>query len=246
MSQEGEDFLSRWSRRKLATGQGDRAQPAASEREAETTESAKVGDEGSSEPALTPEEIAALPKIEDLTPDSDITVFLRKGVPEMLKNAALRRMWALDPAIRDYVGDARDYAYDWNIPGSVPGGGPLRPTDDVRAMLKELFRDGPAEVEPRASSGSPGIPIPQMRKADLAPDQTGAPDAGHMNDISAPQQDREPPGGGQAVATANDASTARMERLEPSYRPDVAPSVDHPPASAPRPLRRRHGGAKPG
>jgi hypothetical protein len=34
------------------------------------------------DPSSTPEEIEALPKIEELTPETDITAFLRKGVPD--------------------------------------------------------------------------------------------------------------------------------------------------------------------
>src|SRR5688572_28804209 len=41
--------------------------------------------------AETPE---PLPRVEDLKPESDLSAFLRKGVPEALKLAALRRMWS--------------------------------------------------------------------------------------------------------------------------------------------------------
>jgi hypothetical protein len=88
---------------------------------------------------LSPEELALLPNIEDLTPDADVTVFLQKGVPARLRNAALRRMWALDPAIRDYVSEAREYAYDWSVPGGVPGTGPLLESDDVAAIVRQAM-----------------------------------------------------------------------------------------------------------
>ena len=88
--------------------------------------------------------------MDELTPETDITVFLRKGVPEFLKNAALRRMWSLDPAIRDYVSEAREYAYDWNVPGGVPG--------EVTA--------GPAEIIP---------PQPDMDVPDPHPDSPPGP-----------------------------------------------------------------------
>ncbi len=55
-------------------------------------------------------------------------------------------MWSLDPGIRDFVSEAREYAYDWNTPGGVPGLGPLLPSDDVKAMLARLFRD-PADAK---------------------------------------------------------------------------------------------------
>jgi hypothetical protein len=97
----------RWSRRKLGADPNQPAPAAPAEVPPEATEE-----------SLHEEELALLPRIEDLTPESDISGFLRKGVPDLLKKAALRRMWALDPAIRDYVGDARDYAWDWNIPAT--------------------------------------------------------------------------------------------------------------------------------
>ncbi|MBL7309634.1 DUF3306 domain-containing protein, partial [Escherichia coli] len=80
-----------------------------------------------------------LPSLEALTAETDLTPFLRAGIPAVLRNAALRRMWSLDPAIRDFVSEAREYAYDWNSPGGVPGLGPLLPSDDVQAMLGRLL-----------------------------------------------------------------------------------------------------------
>ena len=66
-------------------------------------------------------------------------------MPEALRNAALRKIWALDPAIRDYRSEALDYAYDWNAPGGVPGGAEL-PTDyDSREMVARIFGDGPVD-----------------------------------------------------------------------------------------------------
>lgn len=91
--------------------------------------------------ALNEEELAALPRPEDLTADSDVSCFLKPGVPAGMRNAALRRIWLLDPAIRDFEGPARDYAYDWNQAGGVPGSGLLDARDDVAAMLRGLFGD---------------------------------------------------------------------------------------------------------
>jgi hypothetical protein len=145
MSSEGKDFLSRWSRRKIEKRR--EKPPVAAPAPVALPEPEDAHAVSGAEVALTPEELAALPSIEELTPDTDITVFLRKGVPEFLRNAALRRMWSLDPAIRDYVGDARDYSYDWNVPGGVPGNGPLPPDHDVEAILSQMFGDGPSLSE---------------------------------------------------------------------------------------------------
>jgi hypothetical protein len=123
-------FLERWSRLKEES-----RRPRVEEASAQAPDT-----------PLSEEEIAALPRIEDLTADSDITAFMRRGVPEALRKAALRRAWLLDPGIRDFVGHARDYAYDWNIPGGAPGHGPLQP-EEIVAAARRLFGD-PAEAAP--------------------------------------------------------------------------------------------------
>lgn len=134
------NFLGRWSR--LKRGVDALAPEPPAEPDAE---------------ALSEEEIAALPDIGALTAETDVTGFLRKGVPAALRNAALRRMWLLDPAIRDFVGPARDYSYDWNTPGGVPGNGPLEP-GAATAMLRRMFGD-----ERRAE------PVPEVPQAATAP-----------------------------------------------------------------------------
>lgn len=136
-------FLERWSRLK------------------QEAESAPAEDEPSSESApvaeITEEEIAAaLPKLEDLTAESDITCFMRPGVPDRLRNAALRRMWLLDSAIRDFVGPARDYSYDWNQIGNVPGSGLIDSQEEVAAMLRGLFGDPEPEQEKPAKLPAEG------------------------------------------------------------------------------------------
>jgi hypothetical protein len=65
-----------------------------------------------------------LPPIESIDAATDITAFLRKGIPQELSRAALRRAWSADPAIRDFVGLAEN-AWDFNDPNAMPGFGPL-------------------------------------------------------------------------------------------------------------------------
>jgi hypothetical protein len=95
-----------------------------------------------------------LPRIEEITAGTDIAGFLRKGVPESLRNAALRQMWLVDPAVRNYVGDARDYAWDWNVPGGVPGSGTLLPGDNAEEVLRTMFSDTSRAEERQVASGS--------------------------------------------------------------------------------------------
>ncbi len=141
-------FLARWSRRKRdeARRPPEAAPEAAS---AEPAPAPVADDEGS----LSPEELAQLPSLDALTAATDLTPFLRAGVPRTLRNAALRRMWSVDPAIRDFVSEAREYAYDWNIPGGVPGTGGLISAEEVRAMVERVFGGG-EETSPTVADQS--------------------------------------------------------------------------------------------
>jgi hypothetical protein len=176
-------ILSRWSRRKRAVQAAEEAARQAAEeaahREVEQTARAAalpppeaetsltiVSAQG--DPAMLPgaetdadalaEAIARLPKLEDLTAQTDLAPFLRAGIPSALRNAALRKMWSVDPGIRDFVSEARDYAYDWNTPGGVPGLGPMLPTDDIKAMVERVIT-GPPPAAPVAADPSQTEPV---------------------------------------------------------------------------------------
>lgn len=99
-------FLSRWSQRKRQAEEAAREPEAAAAQEVEPAG------------ALEEEEIdpAQLPEIDSLDAGSDFTVFMRKGVPNALKQKALRRLWQVDPAFKhicmldDYNQDFTDAA----------------------------------------------------------------------------------------------------------------------------------------
>src|SRR4029453_14859316 len=135
-------FLARWSQRQQEAKQPE---PQPDEPAAESVESAGLPAAQGEE--VTPEfDLSTLPKLEELTGSTDITAFLRKGVPEHLRNAALRKSWALDPAIRNYVNPALEYAYDWNAPGGVPGGGELGAGVDVARLVSQIMGEPAAET----------------------------------------------------------------------------------------------------
>jgi hypothetical protein len=125
-------FLARWSQRKQEAQRPEREPAEGVQQEASAER------QGAPEPEF---DLSELPKLEELTGSTDITAFLKKGVPEHLRNAALRKSWALDPAIRNYVSPALDYAYDWNAPGGVPGGGQLETGIDVAKMVSQIMGD---------------------------------------------------------------------------------------------------------
>jgi hypothetical protein len=133
-------FLARWSQRKQEAKQAEPKQ------EAPVAATPDVPPEPVAEVEAEPEfDLSSLPRLEELTGTTDITAFLKKGVPEHLRNAALRKSWALDPAIRNYVNPALEYAYDWNAPGGVPGGGELDAGLDIARMVSQIMGQPAAE-----------------------------------------------------------------------------------------------------
>src|SRR3979411_818139 len=144
---EDKSFLARWSQRKREAEQPEHDAPVAD---------ADVPSKPVAEDDAAPEfDLSSLPKLEDMTATTDITAFLRKGVPEHLRNAALRKSWALDPAIRNYVNPALDYAYDWNTPGGVPGSSEIGSGMDVARLVSQIMGGG-STVAPPALALSPG------------------------------------------------------------------------------------------
>jgi len=87
---EEEGFLGRWSRRKLA----EPAPPAA--------EAVPAPEDQAPEAEPAPVRPEDLPDIDSLDEHSDYTVFLKEGVPEVLKRKALRRLWRSNPVFETW------------------------------------------------------------------------------------------------------------------------------------------------
>src|SRR5438477_12419402 len=122
-----EEFLARWSRRKREAKAAVDAPPPA-----ETPDPAPSAT--AENPANAEVDLANLPPVESITAATDVTAFLRHGIPPELSRAALRRAWAADPAIRDFVGLAEN-AWDFNDPNAMPGFGPLDCSKEQLATL---------------------------------------------------------------------------------------------------------------
>jgi hypothetical protein len=159
--------LARWSQRKQEAKQPGHDAPVA-----EVTPPPEQVTGIQSEPDF---DLSSLPKLEDITSTTDITAFLRKGVPEHLRNAALRKSWALDPAIRNYVSPALEYAYDWNTPGGVPGSSEIGAGVDVARLVSQIMGESESEsanLEPSpkhvvAQEPAPALPV-DVRGEDAA------------------------------------------------------------------------------
>jgi hypothetical protein len=122
---EPEKFLDRWSRRKRNAA-GESA-PGGSK------VAAAPPDEGKTE-LFDP---ASLPPLDSITAQTDISAFLKPGVPPDLARAALRRAWSSDPAIRDFVGPVEN-SWDFNDPNSIPGFGPINAGDVARLLAQVI------------------------------------------------------------------------------------------------------------
>ena len=208
---EDDGFLGRWSRLKRDAAKPEPAPEPGPEAgpEAGLGSAVPPADSLPPEPApLSDEDLAALPKIEDLAEGSDIRAFLRAGVPRQLRNAAMRRMWMLTPAIRDYRDPAVDYAWDWNTPGGVPGDGVAPTAERAAEMLRDLFA-------PRGEVASER-PAPDARDTEDAAPVLSAASNGTG---SAPSPDE------GEVAAHKEAEAAHVEDTEAA--PDPIPRRRH-------------------
>ena len=176
---EPDNFLSRWSRRKQEVARQeakpDTTPPVAKPQDIQKLESAKGPPTDNAAPP--PVELAKLPSLDEITADTDITGFLKPGVPAGLARAALRRAWTSDPAVRDFVGLQEN---DWvfNKPGPAEGFGPIGPESDVRRMLARIMGE-PDETKPAPDDVENAAPVPEAsekpKDVAAAPPQVPAP-----------------------------------------------------------------------
>jgi hypothetical protein len=156
-----DNFIQRWARMKRGLGAAAEPGVALASVSAETGASAVMAE---------PFDPANLPSIESIVADTNIGAFLRSGVPAELTRAALRRAWASDPAIRDFIGIAENQ-WDFNDPDAIPGFGPLQATDEAPAALTQVaskledvadaFAETPPSVESATSADSEHSAIEQ-------------------------------------------------------------------------------------
>jgi hypothetical protein len=211
---ESENFLTRWSRRKRVAEEPDQQAPAdaaASDTPAEDSEpGSKPPVTRAAETVAAPEpqiDPATLPSLDSIGAQSDISAFLKPGVPNDLRLAALRRAWTMDPAIRDFKGLAEN-DWDFTASNSMLGFGELDPGTDVKKMLAQMF----TEV-PRADAPNTELPTPQQQLTPpshelSSPAERAAlekpDDSARASEIAEPEQ---------TMAIENDAMVQREEDI---------------------------------
>jgi uncharacterized protein DUF3306 len=163
--------LSRWSRRKLA---------AAAEAPAPAPASAPAVVRASAPGVSGPPAAVELPPVESLTFDSDFTAFLRPGVDDKVKRAALKQLFR-DP--RFNIMDGLDtYIDDYTKADPIPpdiladllqrGFGPAPETGQEQAVAVNAPRAEPAvtdAAQPAISAGTEQaatLPNPPLSPAD--------------------------------------------------------------------------------
>src|SRR5260370_8882303 len=136
---EPENFLKRWSKRKLAERDRSKDEHAANqppvEHDASAAEPPQI--DGMVKASDETFGLADLPAIDSIAANTDVTAFLRPGVPPDLTRAALRRAWTSDPAIRDFVGLVES-GWDFNNPSAMAGFGAIT-ADDVAQLASKII-----------------------------------------------------------------------------------------------------------
>jgi hypothetical protein len=174
---EPEDFLTRWSQRKLAS----RAQPV------DQCETADSGGAAADDDVAAPRtrtdvtkpaddhafDLTTLPSLDSIDATTDVTSFLRPEVPADLARAALRRVWTSDPAIRDFVGLVEN-GWDFNDPSAMPGFGQISPEEVAQLAAKligavEDVRSPPTEEKAVTGETAQQVPPPDTATAQLDP-----------------------------------------------------------------------------
>jgi hypothetical protein len=161
---EPEGFLSRWARRKREAAETRAPQPGEAAPHDASREPAMP--EAALENETVSVDLSALPSIESITATTDIRPFLAPGVPAELTRAALRRAWATDPAIRDFVGIAENQ-WDFTAENGVPGFGRIGSMEEVRRMVAELIgegRDPAAETQNSPEPVTPASSVPPITR----------------------------------------------------------------------------------
>jgi len=190
---EPENFLKRWSQRKLAERERSKDEHATNqnapvEHDASAAEPPQI--DGMAKASDEAFDLADLPAIDSIAANTDITAFLRPGVPPNLTRAALRRAWTSDPAIRDFVGLVEN-GWDFNDPSAMAGFGAIT-ADEVAQLASKIIGEPmktnsdlpPAKTIEEGTPEPSGNPLLEAARPEIA-DATEA----NRDENDAPQKD---------------------------------------------------------
>lgn len=170
-------FLGRWSRRKRRAKTGH-DEPLLEDAEAASGKPGK--DVPETEPEETDEEkanreAAEAVDIDELSYESDFSIFMKSGVPEFLRRKAMRKLWSTNPVLanldglNDYDEDYADAKFNvfksaWNVVGGYVG---KEEADQRNAEIEEAAE--PARTGNNQKGA--GTPVAPSQEAEKSPSQ---------------------------------------------------------------------------
>jgi len=221
-----ENIMARWSRMKqesarFVTPEGSSPEPKPIDAESGHSDEAEVATPATASAASPAFDPASLPPLHSITLGTNIRSYLASSVPVELANAALRRAWVTDPAIRDFIGIAENQ-WDFNDPTAMPGFGPLTASNDVAGLVQTEQACGAGTEGARAGAISTTRQVDEIDQARareyslLSALLSHSPDAQMIEHLAGLSGDATPLG---AAHGALGAAAARMspERIEREY-----------------------------
>jgi hypothetical protein len=215
-----DNFLSRWSRRKLEPQDApDETKPpetksAEAPADAVDSQAAAPGQhDQKQEPAFDP---ATLPSLDSITAGTDIRDFLKPGVPLSLSRAALRRAWTSDPAIRDFIGIAEN---QWDFTNdSIAGFGPLDPAEVPRLFAQ--FMGSSNKKEPGAGdtdAAQPSSPENAAAASEPEPERAVTAQKPEQPETNTALSDNSSQRSNENDATQNDGGEKNLDYAAPRH-----------------------------
>ncbi len=177
-----ETFLKRWSRRKQ-TDEAELTAPSVSDEKSENREREQNNEISASEKEdeekemAENREIAEAIDLETLNYESDFGPFMKKGVPEVLKNLAMRKLWTSNPilanvdGLNDYDENFADPALNVFKSNWKVGRGFLTEEDDEKERLRKLALEEDQNPKEESASESEEADIEDQLSDEQTPEE---------------------------------------------------------------------------
>ncbi len=218
-------FVKRWSLRKR-TARRPRAEEGHADQTAQAPAAAAPEVEPPagppSEAAGDPEVVARLPDLDSLDDASDFSVFLKEGVPDVIRRKALRKLWRINPMLAHLDG-LDDYDDDYTVAETFIKG------------LKTVYEAGKGYLDEDETAA----PEDEAAEDETAAQESEAAEAGEVP--AAAEATPERGGDSERVAEADRPAQPPLSTESPA--PGPAAAADQIPKSVRGLARKRRWGA---
>lgn len=218
---EDANFLSRWARRKAEVQDSEAAQATAARETVERHQPEELDDR---DRPVTEEEIAALPDPDSLEHGADFKPFLRPGIPQALRQRALRRIWRVNPAI-GFLDGMNEYDLDYTDAATVVdnlktayqvGRGFVVPEEDEAPTEATEAATAPQAGEDRGGSDVPALDSDERRDEGLESTAT-------LSEDTSREKNEEPAASSDDVAVPRDKPEPKDTEAIPAPLPGRQP-----------------------